>query len=341
MLLNLGGDSDDDSDYEDDRRPVKPPGITNVAKQQPQFPQSSPSKTAVLAAAVAVTAPPRSASQAAQQSRQLQQQQRSMAALPRLPQAGPPSPPRQQQPIAAPQPGYAAPIAALNGQAGAPGALNVRSPAGAPPRAPFAAAPAHASPAAAPHPLQPSITPITPAFIRPSSAASSASGTVSSSPGVTFSTGKPRPILRGNTEETLLPSRGEKGDDFWRRFSIVAKEPESKDESSWLKKTQNRSNQLSRYVWIVGIFLIVVILGGIGVGIWLSRNSPGHQQPTAIGGSADHSLDAATTPKATQTKTGATNSVKHISPTNTVKRRELVQPTLVSRFFVKRQDTLQ
>jgi hypothetical protein len=36
--------------------------------------------------------------------------------------------------------------------------------------------------------------------------------------------------MRGNSEETLLPSRGEKGDDFWRRFSMVAKEDTQKKE---------------------------------------------------------------------------------------------------------------
>ena len=345
LLLNMGDDSDDDSDDEDDRRPANPPGITNVSKPLPPSPLSSPSKTAASATAVAVTAPLRSTSQAAQRV----QQPQPMAAIPRLPQGGPPSPPRLQQPIAAPRPGYAAPIAALNGQAGAgpgPHVVNARGPPVAPQaRPPFAAAPASGSPAPAPHPLQPPITPISPAFIRSSSAASSVSDTIRSSPGVKFSTEKPRPILRGNTEETLLPSRGEKGDDFWRRFSIVAKEPETKDESSWLKKSQNRSNQMSRYVWIIGIFLIVVILGGIGVGIWLSRNSPGHQQPTAIGGSADHSLvgtTSTTMPKVPPTTAGApTNSIKHISPTNTVKRRALVQPTLVSRHFMKRQNAVR
>jgi hypothetical protein len=29
--------------------------------------------------------------------------------------------------------------------------------------------------------------------------------------------------MRGGTEDVLLPQRGEKGDDFWRRFSMVAK----------------------------------------------------------------------------------------------------------------------
>ena len=70
---------------------------------------------------------------------------------------------------------------------------------------------------ATPHPLQPPMTPIMPIFARPSEA--------SSQKDVKFASGTP--ILRGDKEDTLLPRRqsrwGEKGDDFWRRFSMVVK----------------------------------------------------------------------------------------------------------------------
>ena len=183
---------------------------------------------------------------------------------------------------------------------------------------------------AAPHPLQPSATP---AFIRPSStspgpAARSFSGSTLASqaePRIKFSLDQKRPsIMCGNTEETLLPSRGEKGDDLWRRFSIVAKDPAS-SESSWLKTTQSGTNRMSRYVWIVGVVLAFAILGGIGVGVWLSRSSPGYQQPTAIGGSADNLATGTTTttmPLLTTGVGGAVSPIKHVSPTNTVARRE-------------------
>ena len=134
--------------------------------------------------------------------------------------------------------------------------------------------------------------------------------------------------MRGNTEETLLPSRGEKGDDFWRRFSIVAKEPTSVSESSWLKKNRSGTNQLSRYVWIVGVVLIVAIFGGIGVGVWMSRSSPGHQQPKAIGGSADNLATGTTTSTSSSkpVETGtATSSILHVSPTNTIANRGEVE----------------
>lgn len=167
-----------------------------------------------------------------------------------------------------------------------------------------------------PHPLQPPVTPITPAFIRPAPK-SPAPINVSFEEGVAT----PRkPIMRGNSEETLLPSRGEKGDDFWRRFSMVAKEDSRKKESSWLKKTRSGSARLSRWVWIVGIILLICIGGGAGLGVYMTRKSPGHQQPTAIGGSADNT--AGPTPSATPSGTAKGSSTRlHVTPTNTVARR--------------------
>jgi hypothetical protein len=63
-----------------------------------------------------------------------------------------------------------------------------------------------------PQPLPPPQSPIMPVFARPRKDSNS----------VKFEEGG---ILRGNSEETLLPRGiGGKGDDFWRRFSMVAKE---------------------------------------------------------------------------------------------------------------------
>lgn len=65
-----------------------------------------------------------------------------------------------------------------------------------------------------PQPLPPPQTPITPVFARPGKEA-----TVKFDDNMT--------ILRGNSEETLLPrGAGGKGDEFWRRFSMVAHEGE-------------------------------------------------------------------------------------------------------------------
>lgn len=122
----------------------------------------------------------------------------------------------QQQPIplAAPRPGYAAPVAALNlarpSPAATPEGRMPASPSMSEYPKPLTLVSQQASLPNTPHPLHPPMTPISPAFARPSKR------------DVKFST--QQPILRGEKEETLLPKRGQQGDDFWRRFSMVAKE---------------------------------------------------------------------------------------------------------------------
>lgn len=140
-----------------------------------------------------------------------------------------PSPPKQQPiPLAAPKPGYAAPVAALN-------SLTPPSPAASPvgrqqspqqhprplmlvtnlqngPVSPRTPSPGFTP--STPHPLPPTMTPITPAFVRPTK--NGEERDVKFVPAA--------PILRGDKEETLLPKRGERGDDFWRRFSMVVKQ---------------------------------------------------------------------------------------------------------------------
>lgn len=138
--------------------------------------------------------------------------------------ANPPQLSNQQpplQPIAAPRPGYAAPIAALNLARPEPTATPQGRRPLENPFEPSTQSQPHLPPAspshigAGPHPLQAPITPITPVFARPAKNAIKFEATPRT----------PKPIMRGNSEETLLPKRGEKGDDFWRRFSMIAKEP--------------------------------------------------------------------------------------------------------------------
>ena len=235
-------DSEDDDDIQ-----CNPPGLVN----------GPPSKHAVLAATLSPTRPNFPPVPVQQQQPQklstLQPPSNHPPVAVQVPsQVHNPLPPSLQyapnhhvpKPIAAPRPGYAAPIAALNlartvGSATPVGRMpNPNSPLprnGNPFEQPYpqprSQYPMSASPApSTPHPLHPSVTPITPAFIRPSkSPAPPLGGAIN----VKFSQGVaiPRkPIMRGNSEETLLPGRGEKGDDFWRRFSMVAKEGSERKE---------------------------------------------------------------------------------------------------------------
>ncbi|KAH9851598.1 hypothetical protein C2E23DRAFT_829832 [Lenzites betulinus] len=220
--------------------------------------------------------------------------------------------PQPTLPLAAPQPGYAAPVAALNLSRPSP----VATPDGRMPASPEMSEFGHgpASMPSTPHPLQPPMVPIAPVFARPSTATSR---------DVKFAS---KPIMRGDTEDTVLPRRGQRGDDFWRRFSMVAKEDLSTGShkgSWWLRKTQNGTSRLSRWVWVVGMTLLIIIAGAIGLGWYVSHNNTSHTAPTAIGGSANEKA-ITTASSSTQLVAGAlaTSTVLHVSPTNTVARRD-------------------
>lgn len=253
-------------------------------------------------------------------------------------------------PLAAPRPGYAAPIAALNLSRPSPAATpevrrqppqmqiphvqrqmqipqaprqmsqvpqSLRTGPGAPlgpsrgpPPRPYASSPAPSTVPSTPHPLEEPITPITPAFLRPSK----------STDNVQFAS---EPIMRGNSEDHLLPRRGDKGDDFWRRFSMVAKEaPNNGRESSWLVKTQSGTTRLSRWLSFTGVFLAICIAGGISVGWYFTHNNPSNQQPGVVGGSANEGISSSSS--ATSSSSAPSHRVSsspHVSPTNTIARR--------------------
>ncbi|KAJ7288092.1 hypothetical protein C8J57DRAFT_1165644 [Mycena rebaudengoi] len=317
----MNGDMDDDSDDEEDMRRARSPGT----------PTTPSSKHAALAAATGAS-PSKSSEKGAH--------------TPERFQTPPPvynnqSPARS--PIAAPRPGYANAVPALNQSAAAPARP---APAAAPagrgppehlrinPPAPHSPhSPAHhspygpVSPSGSPHPLQAPVTPITPVFARPQR-----SNTVDSSASVSFSDTRGL-IMRGEKEETLLPRgrRGEKGEQFWRRFSMVAHDADDeKRPSSWLTKTQGGASRLSRWVWLVGIILVVAAIGGIGLGVYTSQTSNSHKRPEAIGGSAEQGQTVLST-HTTATKSlngsakggigGASSTRARVTPTNEVPRR--------------------
>ncbi|KAF5389191.1 hypothetical protein D9757_003412 [Collybiopsis confluens] len=230
-----------------------------------------------------------------------------------------PSPPPQY--MASPRPGYAAPIEALSRPdpvAVPPNALRINTsnnPFAPPMDRSMTIPPQPITVPSTPHPLQPPITPITPVFARPRQQ------------GLHFDE---KPIMRGAGEGTSIPSRGEKGDDFWRRFSIVVKEenkkPSSLKTSLWLKTTQGRTKSMFRWVFFIGIILTLCAVGAIGLWWYASHNSTSHHQPSAIGGSAKEG-GAATGGTLASTVGHATGTVSlatslHVSPTNTVARRK-------------------
>ncbi|KAF8682933.1 hypothetical protein RHS04_02415 [Rhizoctonia solani] len=186
-----------------------------------------------------------------------------------------------------------------------------------------------------PHPLQAPSTPITPVFAAP--------------PRVNFAEKSfNTPILRGDKEETLIARRGERGDDFWRRFSMVAKEenakPANQKSSHWLKRNQAGRSGFSRCVWVVGLILLIVIIGAIGTGYYFSRSKPDHYRPATFGGSEEEGMNgkgtSSVSQSSTSTSTGGLVKIVHTSTsapaattTAAAKRSENVSERVIARAF--------
>ncbi|KAF6748524.1 hypothetical protein DFP72DRAFT_820107 [Ephemerocybe angulata] len=347
-------DSDDDEAFERRRRAerAKAALIAELDKGVPTSSSAnkSPSKTLPSSASSSsLQTQSRSAALAAAISSNANDRNRAVTPSP------PPSPP----PIAAPKPGYAGPTIATLGMQqrgpppGGPGfrgppGLNINlglpMPNGNNPNGnvhghghangPLTPPPSAIVRGMTPAPLAPPMTPITPVFAMPKSSASSvyggsdAHGEKDGFNGVRWDDLPPptprKPIMRSGTEDALLPSRGEKGDDFWRRFSMVAKAEGVADgrkkESPWLRKTTSGKNRLGRWVWVIGVVLLAVIGAAIGLGVWFGRNSPDHQQPgTLAGGAGTMRADDATS--TSSVKGGASTTAKIVTPTHTVKER--------------------
>ncbi|KZV67078.1 hypothetical protein PENSPDRAFT_688416 [Peniophora sp. CONT] len=237
-------------------------------------------------------------------------------------------PPRAPMPtLAAPRPGYAANVAALNARQASPAPSSMPNPFGDDNRVPqMRQAPAALTisrpPVApinvpsTPHPLPPTMTPIQPVFARPEKSPSE--------PSVQFRT----PLMRSDREGNLARN-GEKGDDFWRRFSMIAKDDTAKKESRWLHKTAGGTARWSRWVWVIGLTLLACIGLGVGLGVYshLTNKSTVQSGPKAIGGSENHGNDVdPSTITAEAVQGAAVGSVaattsKHVSPTYTVEKR--------------------
>ena len=92
--------------------------------------------------------------------------------------------------------------------------------------------------------------------------------------------------------------------------------------SSWLHKARNGSNKYTRMVWVTAVILLLLIAGGIALGVFLRRNVPANQQPTALGGSANNSLVTSTSSVVSGPATQASQTSLHVSPTFTLGKRE-------------------
>jgi hypothetical protein len=69
---------------------------------------------------------------------------------------------------------------------------------------------------------------------------------------------------------------------------MVAREDSSKGkkESSWLHKTKNGINGFSRWVWVIGLVLLLAIVGAIALGVVLSmgKEDEAPKEPSILAG---------------------------------------------------------
>ncbi|KAK7063907.1 hypothetical protein R3P38DRAFT_2821128 [Favolaschia claudopus] len=137
----------------------------------------------------------------------------------------------------------------------------------------------------------------------------------------------PRPpyadsIIRGNSDDEL-----DKTDAFWRRFNASAAQQQLPDseKNSWLQKTEGKRSAHSRILWFMGVVFVILAVGGIGIGVYLSFHTANNQRPSTIGGAED--ITSAGAAAATIGGGGGggggdlTSSSLHVTPTHTIDDR--------------------
>ncbi|KAG8877409.1 hypothetical protein FRB98_006702 [Tulasnella sp. 332] len=204
--------------------------------------------------------------------------------------------------------------------------VNTRNIGPPPHHAPFAPAPGSMQPfgfhmTPTPTPADFASSPIVPAFIQPNKPIRAAfihfdKNTENSekSPSA-MSHESTMPIMRGEKEDYLplrsggpgvgprAPRVGEKhhGDDFWRRFSMVAKMDKAvankggDKQSAWLNSALGNTSALRAWTWCVGLFMLAIVVGGIVAIWWFTRSNPAHAIPVAIGGGASETMLSSST----------------------------------------------
>jgi hypothetical protein len=235
------------------------------------------------------------------------------------------SPPNmQQQQQGPPAPGYSEHPNTRQATRGPPQDLRVQIPIPQPIHAPapaFMAPPSPSPSMLTPHPLDHPTTPITPVFARPSMDASRGE--------VKFQ----EPILRGGSEDRLIPREGPHKDDFWRRFSMVAKDdarkPPKEKQSTFLKSYEAGNARKKRIVWFIAILLLLCIGGAVGLGWYFTHNKPS-AQPKAIGGKSNETTHD-TLPVTVKGGTSTKASFAPIDAATSVSRSLGAAPTLSTR----------
>jgi len=123
---------------------------------------------------------------------------------------------------------------------------------------------------------------------------------------------------------------------------MVAKEenklPPAQKQSTWLSKTTGGYSRFSRGVWVVGMILLVCIIGAIALTVYETHNKVA-SMPGTLGGSANETLISTSIASSTTHAAGGSSSSPHVSPTNTVQRRDAVPAEPTPLWLVPRADS--
>lgn len=105
------------------------------------------------------------------------------------------------------------------------------------------------------------------------------------------------------------------------------RKPENEKTSIWFRQTKNRTTRLSRWIWVVALFLVMCIGLGIGVGWYFTHNDSDQTMPDAVGKFSESFTSTASA-------AGDATSQAIVTPTLTVQRRsdptvifDILQPT--------------
>lgn len=100
---------------------------------------------------------------------------------------------------------------------------------------------------------------------------------------------------------------------------MVAKVENNKP-STWLEKTSGGQSRFGRWVWVLAVLLVLAIIGASVLGWYVTKDSPDHGAPTAVGGKENEKPVPTTTSTLAVGNLGGSTRF-HVSPTLTVAKR--------------------